>query len=67
VVQTEFFFPFDLNDLRVMDDDFNGSKPDVLEGIPKKFVGVIWGSSIEIHGAKPVVFLKYLNPIKIEW
>ncbi len=67
MVQTEFFLPFDLNDLRVMDDDFNGPKPDVLEGIPKKFVGVILGFSIEFHSAKSVVFLKYLNPIKIEW
>jgi len=65
-VQTEFFLPFDLNDLRVMDDDLNGTKPDVLKGIPKKFICVIFGFSIEFHGAKRDVFLKYLNPIKIE-
>lgn len=67
MVQTEFFLPFDLNDLRVMDDDFNGPKPDVLEGIPKDFICVLWGLSSEFHSAKPDVFLKYLNPIKIEW
>ena len=66
-VQTEFFLPFDLNDLRVMDDDFNGPKPDVLKGMPKKFVGVMLGFSIEFHGAKSGAFLKYLNPIKIEY
>ena len=64
-VQTEFFLPFNLNDLRVMDDDLNGTKPDVLKGIPKKFVGVILGFPIEFHGAKSDVFLKYLNPIMI--
>jgi len=64
MVQTELFLPFDLNDLRVMDDDLNGTKPDVLKGIPKKFICVILGFSIEFHGAD--VFLKYLNPIKIE-
>jgi hypothetical protein len=48
-----------------MDDDFNGTKPDVLKGMPKKFVGVILGFFIEFHGAKSVVFLKYLNPIRI--
>ena len=51
-VQTEFFLPFDLNDLRVMDDDLNGTKPDVLKGIPKKFICVIFGFSIDFHGAK---------------
>ncbi len=64
-VQTEFFLPFNLNDLRIMDDDLNRTKPDVLKGIPKKFVGVILGFSIDFHAAKSGVFLKYLNPIKI--
>lgn len=65
VVQTEFFLPFNLNDLRVMDDDLNGTKPDVLKGIPKKFICVIWGFSFEFHGAKSGACLKYVNPIKI--
>ena len=65
MVQTEFFLPFDLNDLRVMDDDFNGPKPEVFKGIPKEFIGVIFSFSIEFHGAKSGVFLKYINPIKI--
>jgi len=65
-VQTEFFLPFDLNDLRVMNDDLNGTKPDVLKGIPKKFICVIFGFSIDFHGANRGAFLKYLNPIKIE-
>lgn len=64
---TEFFLPFDLNDLRVMDDDFTGTKPDILEGMPNDFICVVWGSSVEFHGAKSGVFLKYLNPIEIQW
>lgn len=65
-VQTELFLPFDLNDLRVMDDDLNGTKPDVLKGIPKKFICVILGFSIGFHGAKSGAPSKYLNPIKID-
>ncbi len=41
VVQTELFFPFDLNNLRVMNDDLDGSKPDVLDGVPKNFICVM--------------------------
>ncbi len=50
-----------------MDDDFNGTKQDVLKCIPKEFVGGILGFSVEFHGAKSVACLKYLNPINIEW
>lgn len=65
VVQTEFFFPFDLSNLRVIDDDLDGSKPDVLDGVPKNFICILWGASVESHSAKSDVSLKYLNPIKI--
>ncbi len=49
-----------------MNDDLNRAKPDIPKGIPKKFVCVIWGVSIEFHGVTSGVFLKYVNPIKID-
>ncbi len=66
VVQTEFFFPFDLNNLRVMDDDLDGSKPDVLDGVPKNFICVMWGIPVEFHVVYVAIYSKYINPIKIQ-
>lgn len=52
VVQTELFFPLDLNDLRVMNDDLNGSKPDVLDGVPKCFIRVLEIFPVDVHTVK---------------
>lgn len=41
VVHTEFFFPFDLNNLRVMNDDLDRSKSDIVDGVPKNFIYVL--------------------------
>ena len=67
MVQAEFFLPFDLNELPVMDDDVNGPQSYVLEGMPKEFIYVVCVIFVEFHGPSSGESLKFLNPIKIEW